>query len=163
MNDGNEKTIYELFRVSIWLKALGSMGEMLAGISIAFIPSTFVLHTALLFAQGDIDGDSDDFLAHGLVSAAHSFVRSNNLLIGVYLFIRGLVQFLLVLALFKNKVWAYPLLLLVLLILVITQGYAIYVSHSIVASVITVIDLITMVLVWHEYGIVRRVVRETQN
>ena len=156
MSDNDEKTIYELFWLSILLKALGSIGEMIAGVALALVPSTFVLHTALLLTQGDIDGDADDFLSRGLVSAAHTFAISNDVLIGIYLFVRGLVQLLLVLALFKNKLWAYPLLLIVLFIFVCTQGYEIYLSHSIATGVITVIDLITIYLVWREYITVRK-------
>jgi uncharacterized membrane protein len=158
MNDRGKKTIYELFWLSILVKALGSAGEMIAGIAVALVPSTFVLHMALLLSQGDVDGDADDFLARGLSSAAHSFAISNGVLIGAYLFVRGLVQLLLVLALFKNKLWAYPLLLLVLFIFICTQVYEIYLSHSIATGVITVIDLITMYLVWREYTIVRRTI-----
>ena len=160
MSGNEEKTIYELFQFSLWIKVLGSIGEMVGGIFIAFIPSTFVLNIALLLAQGE--NDSDDFLSRGLLSAAHSFAISNSLFIGAYLFVRGLVQFLLVIALFRNKLWAYPLLLLVLLILVVTQTYDIYLSHSIATGVITVIDLVTIYLVWHEYQMVRKVTKSSQ-
>ena len=157
MNGNEEKTIYELFQFSLWIKVFGSVGEMVGGIFIAFIPSAFVLNTALLLAQGE--SDSDDFLSRGLLSAAHSFAISNNAFIGAYLFVRGLVQFLLVIALFRNKLWAYPLLILVLLILVITQVYDIYLSHSIATGVITVVDIVTIYLVWHEYQVVRKVTK----
>jgi uncharacterized membrane protein len=156
MQDKNEKTIYELFKISIWIKILGSLGEMIIGLASAFISSAFVLRVALYFSQGSTD-DADDFIARGLMSAAHAFSASNALFIGIYLFIRGLVQLLLAIALLRNKIWAYPLLLLVLLILVVTQTYAIYFSHSILTGVITVVDIITIYLVGHEYNIVRSI------
>ena len=155
MQAQNEKTLYELFRVSIWIKILGSLGEMLAGTVIALIPSTFVLQAALYFSQGDTSTDTDDFLAQTIMHVAHLFVTSNALLIGFYLFMRGFVQLLLAIALFRNKLWAYPSLFFVLLVLVITQIFAIYQSHSIATIIITFVDLITMYLVWHEYTIAR--------
>ncbi len=156
MQDKNEKTIYELFKLSIWIKILGSLGEMVGGFASAFIPSAFVLHAALYFSQGTTD-DADDFIAHELIRVAHSFSTSNHLLIGVYFFMRGLVQLLLAIALLRNKIWAYPLLLLVLFFLVVTQIYAIYFSHSIITVGITIIDIVTIYLVGHEYAIVRKI------
>jgi uncharacterized membrane protein len=98
-------------------------------------------------------------IAHALVHFAHSFAANEtlNLLLGGYLFVRGFVQFLIVIALYKNKLWAYPALIIVLIIIIATQAYAIYVSHSITASVVTIIDIITIYLVWHEYHIARAV------
>jgi uncharacterized membrane protein len=158
MTTRGEKTIYQLFEISVLIKALGSIGEMVAGAAIAFVPSTLVLNTALFLSQGDIGGDADDFVARGLVDVAHWLLISNSLLIGAYLFARGFIQFLLVIALFKNKLWAYPAMLAVLLLFVITQAYQIYLSHSILASVITLIDIVTIYFVWKEYNIVRKVV-----
>jgi uncharacterized membrane protein len=154
MHPQHEKTIYELFRISIWVKILGSLGEMIAGVAIALIPSTAVLQIALYFSQGDTN-DSDDFVAHWLMSLAHAFSVSNNLFVGAYLFARGLVQLLLGFALLRNKLWAYPALLLVLVVFVITQIYAIYTTYSILAILITIVDVVTIYLVWHEYRIAK--------
>jgi uncharacterized membrane protein len=106
MDSRNEKTIYELFRASIILKAIGSVGEIIAGI---------------------------------------------------YIFVRGLVQLLLVYALFRNKLWAYPALIFVLFVIVCTQLYAIFLSHSIATSIITLLDIVTIYLVAREYSVVRQV------
>jgi uncharacterized membrane protein len=159
MHTRGEKTIFELFRLSILLKALGSIGEMITGIAIAFIPGSFVLSVASAFTKGSTGTDLDDMIAHALVHFAHSFAANEtlNLLLGGYLFVRGFVQFLIVIALYKNKLWAYPALIIVLIIIIATQAYAIYVSHSITASVVTIIDIITIYLVWHEYHIARAV------
>jgi uncharacterized membrane protein len=154
--ENSEKTIYELFELSLWLKALGSVGEMVAGTFVAFISSSFVLHLASLLTQGIGDVDTDDFLARTAVSAAHLLAVSNNWLVGGYLFVRGLVQFLLVIALFKNKIWAYPAMLFVLFFLVVTQSYEIYRSGSIPTILITIIDVATIYFVWREYLIVRK-------
>ena len=158
-DDLGEKTIYELFRLSILLKAIGSIGEMVTGFAIAFIPGSLVIGVANYLSRGSVGGtDLDDMISHTLVGFAHTFAANPtvNLFLGGYLFIRGLVQFLIVIALFKNKVWAYPALIIVLLIIIATQLYAIYVSHSITASIVTVIDIITIFLVAHEYSIVQK-------
>jgi uncharacterized membrane protein len=52
MHTRGEKTIFELFRLSILLKALGSIGEMITGIAIAFIPGSFVLSVASASQKG---------------------------------------------------------------------------------------------------------------
>ncbi|MDR3547687.1 MAG: DUF2127 domain-containing protein [Candidatus Pacebacteria bacterium] len=156
MANNGEKTIYELFEISIWVKAVGAFGEVLGGIAIALIPSSYVLHTALLLSQGNLDADADDLIIKGITAAAHAFAVSNNWLVGIYFFMRGFVQLLLVYALFKNKLWAYPAMLLLLVLFVCTQAYQIYLSQSIATMLITVIDIVTIYLVWHEYRVVTR-------
>jgi uncharacterized membrane protein len=156
MNNREEKTIYELFKISIIFKAIGSVAEMLAGLSIALIPGPAVLRAALFISQGDSDGDVNDFLARGVLGVAHWLSISNAWFIGAYLFLRGLVQLMLVLALLKNKLWAYPALLIVMGILICTQVYDLYLSHSIPTGLLTIFDLVTMYLIWHEYMLVRK-------
>jgi uncharacterized membrane protein len=156
MNTREEKTIYELFKLSIIFKAVGSIAEMLAGITIALIPGSAVLHAALFITHGDVDGDVNDILARGVIGAAHWLSISNGWFIGGYLLLRGLIQLVLVLELLRNKLWAYPALLVVMSLLVVTQIYDIYFSHSIPTISLTIFDLVTMYLIWHEYVLVKK-------
>ncbi len=159
----SKKTIYELFRISIWINILSCLGEMLAGLATAFIPSTLVLSAAVYFSQtygGDV---THDFLAQIFIHAAHLFVVSNDLLIGLYIFVRGLVQLIPSLALLRNKLWAYPVMICILLVLVVAQIYAIYLSHSVATGIVTIIDIITIYLVWHEYTLARSMTKKASN
>lgn len=163
MEEEKPKTITELFWVSIVIKAIGSGVEMLGGIASMLIPSAYISQLALQLTQTYLDGDKDDFITKSLVHLAHTFASTGNMFIGIYFFVRGSIQFLLVVALFKNKLWAYPALLVVLALLVLSQGYDVYFSHSIVTAVITLTDIVTFFLVMREYKIVRSLRRASES
>jgi uncharacterized membrane protein len=62
----------------------------------------------------------------------------------------------LVAGLLRNKLWAYPASLMVLGLFMVYQVYRFFYTQSAGLVVLTVLDLIVMVLIWHEYGLVRR-------
>ncbi len=73
-----------------------------------------------------------------------------------YLLSHGVVKLALVAELLRNKLWAYPASLIVLGLFILYQIYRFYYTQSVGLVVLTVFDLIVMVLIWHEYGLMRR-------
>jgi uncharacterized membrane protein len=60
-----------------------------------------------------------------------------------------------VIALLKNKLWAYPWSLVVLGSFILYQIYRFTFTHSLALIVLTVFDLAVIWLIWREYQIVR--------
>lgn len=69
----------------------------------------------------------------------------------VYLFVYGLVIIVLVIALLRNKLWAYPWMIAVLLAFIGYQLYQILLSPTVGLLALTVFDALIAVLAWHEY------------
>ncbi len=153
---GTSRTVYELFRISLVIRALGAFAEVLAGIFIALIPNAFILHLALTVSQLDIDGSLDDSLVQVFITSLHWLIASNQLIIGAYLAFRGLIQLVLVWELFRNRLWAYVGLMIVVGIFILTQCIDIYRTHAIPTILITLFDLVTLWLTWNEYQKVRK-------
>lgn len=145
-----EKAIYEGFLISILLKGIISVVEVISGIAILFVPSAGLYAAASSFIALLPLGS----LGTHILEQIGSYTPDTALFVAAYLFIRGIIKAFLIGALLLNKLWAYPSLLLVMAGLVLYQIYQIATTGSIIVIGITVFDLIVMFFVWREYQIV---------
>ncbi|MDB5237413.1 MAG: rane protein [Parcubacteria group bacterium] len=150
-----EKNIYEFFRVSVLLKGAFSVLEIIGGILILFVRPSFVALIVSFLTRGELMENPNDYIATQLVHLAHSFSASLQLFLAFYLLSRGIVKLGLVVALLKDKIWAYPVSLAVLGLFVLYQLYQIATQHSVIVMGITLFDLIVMYFIWREYKIAR--------
>jgi uncharacterized membrane protein len=65
------------------------------------------------------------------------------------------VKVVLVAALLRNKLWAYPVSLVVLGLFIFYQLYRFSYTHSPALIALSVFDVLVIALIWHEYRIVR--------
>jgi uncharacterized membrane protein len=132
------------------LKGLISLAEVLAGIAILLIPPSLVL----LGAQWLIGLTPPSVSAH-LVTEVAKYTSATARFLSIYLLTRGLIKVILIWALLKNKLWAYPASLIVLAGFVAYQLYQIFMTHSFLVVGVTIFDLIVMYFIWREYRIVQ--------
>ena len=152
---GQEKNIRLYFRISVILKGLGSLSEVVAGL-LAFLISPALVSTLIIrLAQGELTEDPHDFIAAHLVSLAQQFSFQSGTFIAVYLLSRGLIKLGLIIALLKNKLWAYPSSLGVLGLFVLYQLYQIAGTFSLPLIALTLFDCIVMWFIWREYQVLR--------
>jgi len=104
-----------------------------------------------------------DFIATHSLQLAQQFSVSATAIIGLYLLTRGIIKLGLVIALWKNQLWAYPASLVVMGLFIVYQIYEIIVGHSMLIVIITILDLIVVYLIWIEYTIVRRRMHHIQS
>jgi uncharacterized membrane protein len=70
----------------------------------------------------------------------------------LYLLSHGAVKLVLVVALLRNKLWAYPLMIVTLAVFVCHQIYRFALSHSVLMILLTLFDVVVIFLTWLEYG-----------
>lgn len=73
-----------------------------------------------------------------------------------YLLSHGLIKLLLVVGLLRGKLWSYPASLVALGAFMVYQVYRWSYTHSPGLLVLTVFDAVVMVLIWHEWRVVRQ-------
>src|ERR1700736_4740952 len=103
-----------------------------------------------------LDDDPNDFVAGHLLSLAQNFTVSTQRFYAFYLLSHGVIKVLLVAGLLRNKLWAYPVSLVVLGLLIIYPLYRFSYTQGAGLIVLTVFDFIVMGLIWHKYRLVRR-------
>lgn len=150
-----ENRIREYFRISIILKGLVSLFEIIGGTLALIFPISIVTHFMVRLAEGDLTEDGHDLIASYLMNSAHSLSMTGGLFIGFYLLSRGLIKLLLVLALWKEQLWAYPSSLVVLGLFVLYQVYDILHHFSAFLVALTAFDLVVMWFIWREYEVLR--------
>jgi len=150
-----EHTVYELFKWSIILKGVISLGEVAVGLALLVIPTDFII--ALVHGgAATLTGHADNpLLLHALGELAR-FEKGTALFVAFYLLSRGIIKCGLIWALLRNILWAYPASLIVLGLLVLYQFYEIAAAGSVFVIAITLFDLFVIYFIWREWRIVKR-------
>ena len=154
-NIQEQKTIYELFRLSVLLKGAVSFLEIIAGLLVCVIPLNWLTNLLVSFAQGELSEPATQFLAPHVLTLAHSLATTSQTFIALYLLSRGFIKFVLIVALLRGKLWAYPSSLVVLGLFVAYQCYQLTLGLSLFLALLTIFDLVVMYFIWREYTIVR--------
>jgi uncharacterized membrane protein len=149
----NEHRIHQLFVVSIVLKGLHALIEIIGGIALYFFKTDTIVHW--LYAKA---GESNDLVAH----FARTFTGKEHHFYAFYLVSHGLVNLAIVIALLSRRLWAYPATFAVLIAFMAYQLYRYTYTHDMGLVALTVLDLIVLGLAWHEYELVKRTRRFAQ-
>lgn len=152
----NEQRIHRIFEVSVLLKGAHALIECIGGLALAFVSTTGIAELVNRLTQDELIEDPNDFIATHLLNMAQGFSVVSKNFYAFYLLSHGIVKLALVVGLLRNKLWAYPASLIVLTLFIVYQIYRFSYTQSIGLIVLTVFDLIVMVLIWHEYGLMRR-------
>ena len=151
----SERSIYAAFRVSIVLKGLNALFEIVAGLVIAFVKPASVAAIATALVHRELIEDPKDLIAGWLLHAAESYSVSGQRFMVYYLISHGVLKLAVVAGLLANRHWAYPAGLIVLGLFIVYQLYRMTFAPSVALALLTIFDLIVMVLIWHEYRRIR--------
>lgn len=155
-----ERNISLYFHISILIKGLISFGEVVAGLLVLFIPFSTFTDFASRIATNELEEGSSNlsitnFLASHLVDYIHGIPSISSTFLAMYLLSRGLIKVVLIYAMLKNKIAAYPLSLIVLGLFVAYQMHEIFIEYSGTILALTIFDLIVMWFIWAEYKVLK--------
>jgi uncharacterized membrane protein len=151
-----ERDIHILFEISVALKGLHALMEIIGGFLILWITKTFIIHTVLSITQEELSEDPKDFIANYLINSAQHFSISAQHFAAFYLLSHGLIKGLLVVGLLKKKLWAYPSSMIVFSFFILYQLVRFISTHSMWLIVLTILDIVVLWLIWHEYKFIKR-------
>ena len=154
-----EQKIKRYFEISILVKGAISLAEVLGGLLVLVVPPALLTGWIISASNTELIEDPGDFVATHSLAIAQQFAVTSGTVIAVYLLTRGLIKLALVLALLKNKLWAYPASLVVLGLFIVYQLYELLVKFSSIILTITIFDLIVVYFIWREYVIIREHLR----
>lgn len=150
-----EAKVYQLFEVTLVLKAIHSVMEIISGALLALVSSDTVLRIATFVTQGEILEDPKDAVANYLLRLAHDLSVSRKTAAALFLLSHGAVKLVLVLAVMRGRPWAYPAFMVALSLLIGYQSYQLSQRFSGGLTALTALDGLVLVLTWHEYRLVR--------
>jgi uncharacterized membrane protein len=147
----DETTFRRLFRVSLFLKAAFSLSEIVGGVLAYFISQQYLLHLITTLTQEELTEDPRDFVAHFLLQSAEQMSVSAQHFAAFYLLSHGIIKTFLIVGLLREKLWYYPLSMLVFGVFVAYQLFRFQVTHSLWLMAITILDIVVIAMTWHEY------------
>jgi len=152
----NERRIRQVFLLTVLLKGAHAVVECASGFVLALVSTGEIANLINRLTQDELIEDPKDILATHLLSWAQNFSVASKHFYAFYLLSHGIVKLLLVVGLLKGKLWSYPASLVVFGLFILYQLYRFSYTHGTGLIALTVLDIIVMFLVWHEYGLVRR-------
>lgn len=152
----NERRIHQIFEISLLLKGAHALIECIGGIALYLVSTQTIAAIVKIATQDELIEDPNDFVATHLLQLAQNFSVGSKAFYAFYLLSHGAIKLLLVIGLLKGRLWAYPASLVTLGLFILYQGYRFYYTHSYGLILLTIFDLLVIALIWHEYGVVRR-------
>lgn len=151
-----EKNLHLAFEVTLILKGIFALLEILGGILTYFITQQFLLRLVVAITQEELTEDPRDFVARYLIQSAQDFSLSSQHFASLYLLSHGIIKIFLIIGLLREKFWYYPLAIIMFALFILYQIFRFSVTHSLWLLVITLLDIIVIWLTWHEYRYLRR-------
>jgi uncharacterized membrane protein len=115
------------------------------------VPTGAISHAVAVVTQHELSEDPHDFIASHLRRMSERFSAKVQLFAAVYLLAHGVIKVLLVWALIRAKLWAYPAAIFIFAAFGGYQIYRYYVSPSFSMIALTILDAGVIALTWIEY------------
>ncbi len=145
-----------VFAVGIVAKGLNGLGEILGGVLLLLVSPAGLSGWVRGITAGELGEDPHDLVATYLRQAVSGLDGGSLVFGSLYLLVHGLVKVVLVMALLRNKLWAYPWMIAVLLAFVGYQVGRIALTPTVGMVALTAFDLVIVTLTAVEYRRQRR-------
>ncbi len=152
----DERYIHIAFDISLWAKGVFALVEILGGAAAFFVTHQWIVAVASELTQGELAEDPHDLIANYLQHWAQHLSIATQFFSAIYLISHGAVKLWVIVGLLRERLWYYPTALAIFGLFIVYQLYRYSATHSPWLIVITGVDLVVIVLTWHEYGYLRR-------
>ena len=143
------------YEIGIILKGIHGGLELLGAVLLTVIPPSAILSLTSFLTHNELAEDKHDFLASHVLRYGNELAHSSHLFLILYLATHGLVKVVLVIALLRQKHWAYPWAIAALILFLVYQVYLFVVHPTIFLGLLSVLDAVIIWLVWREWRVVR--------
>lgn len=143
--------LHGTFRTGITLKGIGGLMETAGGVLLWFISPAVLSGYVTAMLGGEHTRHPHNFIATHFITLARGIGQADPVFASLYLLSHGVVKTVLVILLWFNKLWAYPLTIAVFGAFIVYQSYRYTYTHSFALMVLTIFDAAVVWLTWMEY------------
>lgn len=147
----DKKVIDKGFKAMLFIKGFGCFMEAMAGVFLALPISRILRNSLINFLQKELVEYSHDKFLNMLYKVVTGYNMDMNHFMIFYMISHGAAKFLIVYLLYKNKIWAYPLAMVVLGGFAAYQMYKFVHLHSVFLIILTAVDIILIIFIYLEY------------
>lgn len=144
------------FRVGVVLKGLDGILELIGGALLLFATPERLNVVVRVLTQHELGEDPHDLVANWFVRSSHSLTGTATLLGALYLLVHGVVKVVLVWAVLREQLWAYPWMIGFLLVFIGWQCWVLTRHAGWGLLALTLFDILMVGLTVREYRIQRR-------
>ncbi len=141
----------KVFRISLYLKGLDGLLEIIGGLLLLLIKPEQINHLAHWLTQGELSQDPHDFIARHILKTAHELTGASLVFGAIYLLSHGISKVFLITQVLRDRLWAYKALIVLIGLFVVYQVYRLTVKFSISLVLLTLFDLLVIYLTQKEY------------
>jgi uncharacterized membrane protein len=146
----SHRLIRRSFRTGITLKGIDGLLESMAGVLLAIDPS-LVRRIGLKLWVSELLHDPTPLAPH-LAHASQKLANTSPHFASAYLLAHGVAKLVLVIALWMDKLWAYPVAIVAFAAFVIWEVFRFAHTHSIGLILLMIFDIAVIWLIWMEYS-----------
>lgn len=140
------------FEIVLVLKGLDGILEVIGGVLLLMVSKAQMDGWVAALTQHELAEDPHDLIATHLLSLEGQLSGGSQVFAALYLLSHGIVKVVLVAAVLKDKLWAYPWMIAFLLAFIGYQGYLLLVSPTLGIAFLTAFDIFMVWLTYREYG-----------
>jgi uncharacterized membrane protein len=156
----DERKIHLVFDVTLWLKGAFAFSEILAGLAAYFVPQEFLVDLVYWVTTDEFGETRHDIISNLLLHGVEHLSVGAKTFAALYLLAHGVVKLWLIVGLLRQRLWYYPVSLIVFALFIVYQLYRYTFTHSIFLLFLTAVDIVVIVLTWHEWRFLQRSLRE---
>lgn len=151
----DEEKLRLFFELSLWFKAIFAASEIVAGAATWFVPQRLFLTLVLWVTKDEFAEDPHDLVANFLLHTVQHLSANTQKFAAIYLLAHGVIKLWLIVGLLREKLWYFPVSIIVFGLFIGYQVYRFTFTHSIWLLLITALDIVIVALTWHEYRYLR--------
>jgi uncharacterized membrane protein len=146
-----DRLLDRTFFVSLIVKLADGVLELVGGVVLLVLTPSQIQRAVAAVTRGELTEDPNDLVANLLVRYTGQLNVSLTVFGAWYLLVHGVVKVLLVAAVLRDHLWAYPWLIGFLVAFIGVQGYELVVHFSWGLLLLTVFDVFIVYLTVREY------------
>jgi uncharacterized membrane protein len=150
-----EHRIHLLFEISLILKGAHAVLELAGGVFLQLVSTATIAQILARLTRGELREDPGDLIARYLNQIGQQLTAGGREFGALYLLLHGAINLGLVAGLLMERLWAYPAALAMLGAFVGYQVYRYTQTQALGLVALTALDIIVILLVWHEYRLMR--------
>lgn len=144
-----------VFAVALVLKGLDGLLEIVGGALLLIVTPQQIGAFTRLLTLHELSEDPDDLVANTIVRWAKDLSVSASLFAALYLLLHGVIKVVLVWAVLRDRLWAFPLMIAFLLVFIAYQGYLMALNFTWLMLALTLFDAAIVWLTLREYRVRR--------
>ncbi len=142
---------HALFEAGVALKAFNGLWETVSGIAALVVPQEVVLRAFYALTHGELLEDPHDRLIDIVAGFLMNIPHGTRTFIALYILAHGILNLFLAYNLYRQRLWAFPAAAAVIGLFLLYQFDRIYLYHSKTLIFLTLIDIVFLGLLLHEY------------